>query len=248
VAFRTTAKVWFSGLALMAFAVSAKADLVTNGSFENNAGTGQLNDTTTAVDWTSAPSGGVAGYNFLFGPGTADTTGAVGSQYGDLKLWGPNDGSNNGLPASSPDGGYFVAADSDFESATISQTINGLTVGQQYMVGFWWAGAQQAGFTGVSTDQWIVSLGSQTHSTAIYTNPSEGFSGWMYQTFNYTATSSSETLSFLASGAPQVPPFSLLDGVSLNPTPEPGYVIPGLLMMALMGGMAIIRSRRRVKN
>src|SRR5580692_11197570 len=138
----------------MAFAVSAKADLVTNGSFENNAGTGQLNDTTTAVGWTSAPSGGVAGYNFLFGPGTADTTGASGTQYGNLKLWGPNGGSANGLPASSPDGGYFVAADSDFESATISQTINGLTVGRQYTVGFWWAGAQQSGFIGISTDQW----------------------------------------------------------------------------------------------
>jgi hypothetical protein len=100
-------------------------------------------------------------YTFLFAPGTADTTGTTG-EFGGLTLYGPGKGSANGLPATSPAGGYYIASDADFQQASISQTISGLTVGDTYMVGFWWAGAQQFGFTGPTQEQWEVSLGSQT--------------------------------------------------------------------------------------
>ena len=205
-------------ISLPAFA----ANLVINGSFETNGGNGQIGFNTTAANW-SIPGGSGAGYTFIYAPGTADTTGANGI-FGFLSLWGPGNGSNNGLPASSPDGGYFIAQDSAFRNAAIEQTINGLTPGASYTVGFWWGAAQQSGFFGSNSSQWQVSLGSQTQSTALVTIPSQGFSGWMYQTFTYTATNSSEVLSFFANGSPQVPPFALLDGVSLNAnntTPEP---------------------------
>jgi len=83
-------------------------------------------------------------------------------------------------------------------------------------------------------------------STATFNLPSEGFSGWQFQTFDLTANSSTDVLSFLAYGNIQVPPFALLDGVSLTPTPEPG-TLP-LLFTGLMGGLGVLRSRKWLKR
>ena len=218
----------------------AQADFVTNGNFaQTSNGTGQLGFNTTATGWTTS------GYNFLFASGTADTTGATGAD-GSLKLWGPNDGSANGLPASSPLGGNFVAADGAYEVGAISQTLSGLTVGNAYTIGFWWAGAQQSNRNGVNTEQWQVSFGSQTQSTAVVNNVSEGFTGWVFQTFNFIADGTSDVLSFLAIGTPSgEPPFSLLAGVSVNPVPEPSTLV---LMGVGLLGVGVIRRRRRARS
>jgi len=236
-----------AALALGAAATSAQAStLVTNGSFESisngSGGVGEFDSSTytTVTGWTSS------GYNFIFTPGSADTTGVQGS-YGKLELWGPNNGSANGLPATSPDGGNYVAADGAFQIGAIQQTISGLVIGDTYTVGFWWAGAQQSGYDGTNTEQWQVTLGSQTQATAVAPNANHGFTGWMYQTFNYTATGTSEVLSFLAVGTPNgEPPFSLLDGVSVNmyTVPEPGT------MSLLFSGLGLVvlglfRTRKR---
>ena len=222
---------------------AARADygLVTNGGFETTTlGPGQFDYNTHATGWTSAGNS----YNFIFAAGTADTTGSNG-QYGNLQLWGPNNGSANGLTASSPDGGNFVAADGAFQVGAITQTINGLTAGDQYTVGFYWAGAQQLGFDGATTEQWQVSLGAQTQSTAVLNNVSHGFTGWQYQTFDFTADNSSDVLSFLAVGTPTgVPPFVLLDGVSLRSVPEPSALLLSGLGLA---GIGIAHLRRRAK-
>ncbi len=229
-------------LAVAAARGAHATQLVTNGSFESTTnGPGQLGYNTNVTGWTTS------GYNFVFASGTADTTGATG-RYGGVMLWGPNNGSANGLPASSPDGGNFIAADGAFQVGAISQTINGLTAGDTYQVSFYWAGAQQYGFTGTNTEQWQVNFGSQSQSTAVYHNTSEGFSGWMLQTFNFTADGTSDVLSFLAIGTPSgVPPFSLLDGVSvqqvaLQPTPEPATVT--LAAVGMLGLGAAARRRR----
>jgi len=242
--FRDSAAICLSTLALLTFSVSAHADLVSNGGFESTTnGAGQMGYNTNATDWTTN------GYNFIFTPGSADSTGANG-QFGDAQLWGPGNGSNNGLPATSPVGGNYVGADGAFGVGAISQTITGLTAGDSYVVGFWCAGAQQFGFTGLNTEQWQVSFGSETQDTAVYSNSSQGFSGWMHQTFTFTADSTSDALSFLAVGtpiSPNVPPFSLLDGVSVNLAPEPEYLIPSLGFLVLLFGLRFLKSKKLIK-
>src|ERR1700678_4468606 len=101
-----------STLGFLALTTAAHAaQLVVNGSFSSTTnGPGQLDYITEATGWTN--DNYRTGYNFIFSSGSADTTG-VSSQYGpdDLELWGPGNGSNNGLPASSPDGGNYMAMD-----------------------------------------------------------------------------------------------------------------------------------------
>ena len=235
-------------IAACGLAGQAHANLVTNGGFEsttsyngNTTNEGQLGYNLTAAGWTVS-----GGYAFLFNAGTADSTGATG-QYGNLQLWGPGNGSSNGLPAASPTGGNYLALDGAFQQAPVQQTINNLIVGDHYTVSFYWAGAQQYNFDGATTEQFNVSLGSQTQATSSVNNANHGFTGWMQTVFNYTATSTSEVLSFLAQGTPNgEPPFSLLDGVDVeHNVPEPasvGVLAGGFGVLALL---VAARTRRR---
>jgi hypothetical protein len=220
-------------------AQATTTNLVTNGGFETlTNGLGQIGYNTVATGWTTT------GYNFVFGGNTADTTGAVGS-YGVTKLWG-----NNGLTYS-PLGGNFLAADGAYQVQAISQSITGLIVGQQYDLSFYWAGAQQSGYSGVTTENWKVSLGDQSYTTATVTDASHGFTGWVQETYSFTATATTEALSFLAAGTPNgEPPFSLLDGVSLTAhaanVPEPSswaLIVTGLAMLC-----AAVRFGRRGRS
>jgi hypothetical protein len=229
----------FAGLA-----TPAHANLVVNGGFEStliNASSefGSRYPSQQVIGWTTS------GYNMLFQSGTATTTGAIDEYECCLTLWGPANGSANGLPDSSPDGGNFIGADSSYLTGAISQVIYGLTPGTATTVSFYWGAAQQYGSDGDFTDMWQVSLGNEVHSTAGYDNPNRGFSGWMHESITFTPDNTSEILSFLAVGTPGgQPPFSLLDGVTVTPTPEPsvwGMAIAGL-------GALIVCERIRRKS
>jgi len=217
------------GAALLLFGAGAKADLITNGNFTTTTGYGQIGwNGNTLNGWTTN------GYNFLF----PSSGGTVNGSAGSLSLWS----GANGL-GPSPAGGNYIAADGAFEVGAISQTINGLTAGTNYTVGFYWAGAQQSGFDGTTTEQWLVSLGAQTLSTNIVTDASHGFTGWQQTFLTFTATGSSETLSFLASGTPNgEPPFSLLDGVTMTQVPEPASMT---LLGAGLAGLGFFRRRKQ---
>ena len=228
---------------LLAAAVGTGAravPVIVNGDFETTSLTASAQMNTTNVsNWSTT------GYNFLFFPGTATTTGAASVSYGQFYLGGtlPSGASNN-FPASSPTGGNFIAADGDFSVAPITQTVTGLTVGIQYAVSFYWAAAQQKNYTGAQTEQWKVSLGSEQYATPIINNPQQGFTGWFKQSITYTATSTSEVLSFLAAGTPSgAPPFSLLDGVSIMAVAEPASWMT--LVVAVLSIIGVAQLKRR---
>jgi hypothetical protein len=221
---------WFiAATVLLVAALPALAtNLVQNGSFEQTTITGtpaQMN-TTNVSNWSTT------GYNFLFESGTGQT--------GPVGLY---PGITNIMPASSPDGGNFIAADGAYGTAAITQTITGLVSGTTYLLNFYQAGAQQKNYNGATTDRWSVSLGSQTMLSDLMSNPSHDFQPWTLESMLFTATSTSEVLSFLAVGTPTgVPPFSLLDGVSLVvATPEPTY----WALIGLTIGSVIFARRRR---
>ena len=228
--------------ALLSASGAQSVELIVNGGFESttldsSAEFGTRYPTQQVTGWTTS------GYNFVFKSGTADTTGASG-EYGNLKLWGPGDGAANGLPAASPTGGNFIGADGAFNTLAINQTVTGLIAGEAATVSFYWAAAQQSGFTGATTEQWQVSLGTETQKTAIVSNVDHGFSGWVKQSFTFTPTSSSAVLSFLAIGTPSgVPPFALLDGVSLTQDAVPEPATWALLVTGF--GMVGFAARRR---
>ena len=227
-------------VAVAAFGGTAQAaNLVVNGGFETlTNGIGQLNYNTVATGWSTN------GYNFVFGGATADSVGSSG-QYGNLKLWGPANGFANGL-GPSPDGGNFAAADGAFGVSPIQQTLTGLTSGKKYAVKFYWAGAQQQGFTGPNDERWDVTLGnSPVQSTSTYFNTTGGFSGWRSASFVFTAANATQVLSFLAVGHPEgVPPFSLIDGVSVAGVPEASSWIMLIAGFGLVGAAA--RRRRNI--
>jgi len=273
------------GAAAVAAALSSPAfagNLVTNGSFEDNFGADQFNQPlpdsaggqssgapgTTANGWTvtGTNSSYPAGYAFIFGNANSFTTtnAAVGptSQYGNpggpatLPLWG---GSADGSPA----GSYFYGVDSTFQPSALNQEISGLTVGDQYTLTFDYAAAQQYLYSGNTTDQWVVTLGSETiTATPTIDLSSHGFSGWMTEsvTFTYEGLGPNPNLltfvdngmggcdsNFLNCainnpGASGSPPFSLLDGVSLTAVPEPST---WAMMLAGFAGLGYAGLRRR---
>ena len=163
--------------------------------------------------------------------------------YGDTYLYGPTNGGaatttgGVGNVEAVPGGGNFIAMDGVYEVSAVTQTITGLKVGTIYVLKFWWAGAQQESFTGPTTEWVTVNMGGTFNSTGGGTGgnftggttfttgtvsvASQSFSGWMQQTFSFTATSGTETLSFLAGGTPAgEPPFSLVGGVDLEVIPD----------------------------
>jgi hypothetical protein len=240
---------------LSAIASTNATELVTNGNFETG-DYGQIGyKGNTLLGWNNNNynTNGL-GYNFLFNTSNDEVNGTVGVS-GAVRLWGKNNGGLNDLVAS-PVGGNYVAADGGYQVGALTQTINNLTVGQKYNLSFYWAGAQQYGYNGDTSDRWKVSLGNETYSTAIKNDVSHGFTGWTQELMTFTATSTSELLSFLAIGTPAgEPPFSLLDGVSMSqavlpatPTPPSKVPEPGTLAMVGLGLSLLGVGLRRRKS
>jgi hypothetical protein len=213
------------GVALLVCSM-AQANFVSNGNFAAYTGTAPKDFTSNCLptDWTNG------GYVFLDAPNTAETGPGI-------PVWGP-------FPAP-PGGGNFIESDGSVGLAQpVAQTISGLVVGQSYTVSFDQAGGQQYLDSGATTEQWQVSLGSDTQFSAVMNTPSEGVFPWEGQTLTYTASSSSEVLSFLAIGGGGVPPIVFLDNVDMESSvPEPSA---GLLLVGVGTVVAMGRLGRRV--
>jgi hypothetical protein len=222
------------------------ANLVTNGGFESDSlnfahefGASYIYGQ-TVTGWTSAstqafniwePSGAVA-----VGPTDAATrfTAIQSGQY----LWK--------LPATpNTNGGAFVVLDGDSHAnGPLTQMINGLVVGKSYALTFDWAAAQLHNRNGDTTEKLVVGFGGDTFTTATLNNPSHGATGWFTVTTHFTATDTSQLLSFLSIGTPDgLPPVALLDGVSLTAVPEPTSW--ALMILGFFGLGGALRSRRR---
>lgn len=229
---------------------------IVNGGFEQTTnGLGQLRRNTNVVGWTSQKyDSSTYSYSFVLNASTVSTTGSPG-EYGQEMLWGPGNGSNNGLQNSmGGTGGNFIGADGAYHLGKLTQAVTGLIVGQTYTLTFDFAGAQEYNYgNGPSTDSWYFGFENMNidQQSAVLNNSYKGFTGWNTQTFSFVATQTSDTLYFLAQGAPAgQPPFSLLDNVSLvgaygtvSTAPEPATWAMMLLGFGIIG--ASLRTRRR---
>ena len=243
---------------LLSTGAQAAANLVQNGGFENDTLPSPLNPANASgaeidsnwnyngdlTDWSST---GATTYNILFfgnvaaaksiNPDTRFT--ATEPQYLDANF--------NAL---SPNGGNFMGLDGDpAANGSLDQTVNGLTIGQTYNLSFYWAGIELFNRTGYQSIQLTGSLGGDGFDTSVYLNTAPAgepgsFSGWMPADFTFTANATTEVLSFLAVGTPagNLPPFALLDGVSLTAVPEPST---WAMMLVGFGGLGYAAFRRR---
>ena len=252
-----------------AVSLAGPMELVVNGSFE---------DTTNGANkfWGTAAQGGSEATGWTGGAGAtpiqaiytatgATTVGAVqffsGTSFTQtVGLWDSS---------ASPDGGNYFASDSAPEnSQPLSQTISGLTAGHQYELTFDYAASQfhlfgTSYWTGATQSSWYFNLGatSLVHGqdltgiaqTQVLAIPSQGFSGWYTETYDFTANTASEVLSFLAaSPSTGLPPVALLDGVSLvdvtpSAVPEPStFALAGSALF--IGGIVALRRRAQLKT
>ena len=230
--------------AALAAAQPALANSFTNGGFETTTGFGQFNyGSPLSVSGWYVSNGG---YTFLGDATTIGNGGVPNAQYGgNIDFWSSLNGGSGSFTAS-PNGGNFIISDGAYEVQPLNQDITGLQIGRTYNVSYYYGSAQQQGFTGDTTEAWLVSLGGglgQASATLSNPNHSANFSGWHHGTASFVATSTAETLSFLAQGTPDgLPPFSLLDGVTVSgEVPEPAA------WAMLLGGFGLVgfAARRR---
>ena len=228
-------------VAALASGAANAAEFVQNGDFENVTGITRSSEFGAshigqAVDgWRSDQANA---FNLIFF--SANETTDADTRFGEhgQYLWSS--------PAS-PNGGKFVALDGDTDyNGALTQMITGLTIGASYTLTFDWAAGQYADRTGDTTEKLVVDFGDDSFTTATLNNPSQGFTGWFSVTHTFTATSTSQLLSFLSIGTPNgMPPVALLDSVSLQGSvPEPASWAMFIAGFGLIGSAA----RRRRAN
>lgn len=214
------------------------------------------------VGWT-----GGTGLIYIDAPGTATSfSGGIGT-YQD-----PG-------PLNIPGGYNYVEADGNpvFESG-FNYQVSGLEVGKTYTLSFYQAAGQQNGFTGDSTNQWIVSLAdsgllfkddglndqkdvyysddpnASIAATTLMHVPSGGGVPWQFVSVDLTAHSTTETLSFLAwaneGSTVNVPPIAFLTGVNSPAGLNPGVPEPATWALAILGfaGAGSVLRRERAKR
>lgn len=211
-----TLMIWLAGF------LPASAVTVVNGSFENldssyvNAtGFDQMN-MNVAPGWTPVDTP-----DWFWGEGPAN-------------LW------------NTPYGDYFtLGAANEIYREGVFQTITGLTIGLEYVVGFsqanglYYTGAYEgADFVGgweVLVDGLSLDLFDSANSNSV--PAPDHTSDWLDRTVSFVATAEEMELKFLAYKNPQImaqgATFQFLDSVTVSPVPEPSAVF--LLVLGTLG-------------
>ena len=115
----------------------------------------------------SIPSWSSTGYNFLYSDGlSASTTGLLTFNSSINQVVNSADGS-----------GWFVGADAAFGQGPVSQTLTGLSIGQQYNLTFWQSAGQQKTFGGTTTEQWAVNIGGAFNGSGYFAPNTVAFTG-----------------------------------------------------------------------
>ena len=246
--------------ASLGLACSARADVlpVQNLTFDNYSGANPKDyfSTVNPAFWYRGPTV-VDDLVFIDAPGTATSAGGGANSY---PVYGPF--------ADPPPGGNFVQADGNptYESE-FKQDLTGLSIGTNYTLSFWQAAGQQQSFSGPTTEQWLVFLGTdpvtvtctsspctisygtdQGFASTLMNTPSQGVSAWNQVTGSFTANALNETITFLAWGdggsTANEPPTVFLAGVNSAALPEPAAL--AVLGVGIAGiGVARRRHRRR---
>ncbi len=257
---------------ILGLACSAKADVVlpvTNLQFNmlTNPLTQQKDffNTVMPIGWSVGTAGAGGSLTYVGQQGSEGYTGTGGNIYPVY--------TNPGFSVTVPAGTNFFQADGNpqYEN-TIYQTITGLTAGTTYSLQFQQAAGQQQGFTGPTTEQWLVFLGTggigvdcssnpcvpvvptgnlEDMSTLMST-PSEMNVDWNSVTLEFTPTAADLTngtaiLTFLAWGdngsTTNLPPTVFLEGVNTPPTNVPEPASLSLLGFGLLGAGGMLRRR-----
>jgi hypothetical protein len=188
----------------------------------------------------------------VYATGTADKPGLpTGGSYDAGQLYGADDGGASTWHGTSDGTNNFVALNGGADRSAFTQTIAaGLVAGNKYTLTFDYAFAQGfGGKVGTSDDFITVGLGAfSTNTSPTIDLPAKGFSGWMPASFSFTYEpgTAGNVLSFLAMGTSGLPPYALLDNVSLlSSVPEPsGWA----LMLLGFGCMGLMVRRRRAAS
>ena len=266
---RKSAIVGFSALALSSISLSAQAiNLVKNGGFVPSSSIGSSlssginnpDSPVTITDWVvkDEDAGGVNFNNLMYVISDGNTFSRYGAgmnQDGRNRRRNWTLFSNPGQTVNSVDGsGWYIASDGgDSWNGRISQTLNDLTPGNQYIVSFSQAAGQfdcyisggtctSGNYFGDTNNNWRVSFGDSIATTSfqdsdVIAHPSQApVSAWQSQSMTFTATNSTQVLSFLSQGTPDgQPPIALLSDVSVQAVPWETDTLPLVGSTVLFG-------------